>query len=229
MSGQQSPVAPESNGSEAVEESSTTAEPSTTIDGEQLWRNIQVETGFGSYRDYLDNSVQHRSDLERLSVWILRASAGDIDGDLVEYDLCSIVGVSAHEDWPPKISTRCRSTSGLELLAALRQPPKHVGVQIVVWSIGKQMSPKFLETLGLGLRIDPQFFLAVIETLGARRQWGSFHQAVDTRPFRSSHVVIHGVVATVVRHYPIDKPAAPPIILIAGDLDLTEDFKRVAD
>ena len=41
--------------------------------------------------------------------------------------------------------------------------------------------------------------------------------------------MIHGAVATVVRHYPIDKPAAPLIILIAGDLHFTEGFKYIAD
>ena len=90
------------------------------------------------------------------------------------------------------------------------------------------MSPKLLDILGLGLRIDPQFFLAVLETRGASRQSEAFRDAVDTRPLRSSHVVIHRVVATFVRHYHIDKPAAPPTILIAGDINSTEDLLCIA-
>ena len=224
MSGQKSPVAPESSKSRAAEDSSSEAKPYTFEDGEQLWKDIQAQTGFDSYREYIRTYLdwEDRSDLRLLWYWMIHASLQD------DHDHCYILDVSAHEDWPPRMSTRCHSTSGLQLLAALGQPPEHVRVQIVLWTIGERISLELLDILGLGLRIDPQFFLAVIQTLGARQRSEPFDGVVDTRPLRPSHVVIHRVVATFVRHYHIDKPAAPPTILIAGDINSTEDLLCIA-
>ena len=215
MSGQKSPVAPESSKSRAAEDSSSEAKPYTFEDGEQLWKDIQAQTGFDSYREYIRTYLdwEDRSDLDQLWDWIFHEFRED------DHNRCYILDVSAHEDWPPRLSTRCHSTSGLQLLAALGQPPEHVRVQIVLWTIGERISLELLDILGLGLRIDPQFFLAVIQTLGARQRSEPFDRVVDTRPLRPSHVVIDRLVATLVHHYPIDKPAAPPIILIAGAID----------
>ena len=54
MSGQQSPVAPENSKSEKAEESSSEAKPYTDEDGTQIWKDIQAQTGFDSYRDYVE-------------------------------------------------------------------------------------------------------------------------------------------------------------------------------
>ena len=74
-------------------------------------------------------------------------------------------------------------------------------------------------------------------TLKRVQNLDSFNDAVETRPLRPSHVVIDRAVAAFVRHYPFDKPAAPPIILIVGDISDTSirengqfgDFTCVAD
>lgn len=223
MSAQQSTVATESSERGAVEESSSKAEPNTV----EIWEDIKAQTGFGSYLDYINAYAEweDRSDLRLLWHWMK---------DQADYNPengCTIIDVIAHEDRPPKMSTRCHSRSGLELLAALRRPPKHVRVQIVLWKMEDRISPKLLDTLGLGLRIDPQFFLAFIETIGARPGLKPFDNAVDTRPLRPSHIVIDHLVATFVHHYPIDKPAAPPIILIAGKIDvgLSAEYNHLHD
>ena len=149
MSYQQSPVAPESSKSEAGQESSSKAEPDTDEGGTQLWKDMKAQTGFDSYLDYVAayEEREHRYDLRLLWNWMIDAFHKDRYKD--RYNNCCIVDVSAHEDRPPKLSTRCHSESGLELLAALRQPPKHVGVQIVVWYIGDQMSRKLLDKIGV--------------------------------------------------------------------------------
>ena len=223
MSGQQSPVAPESSRSEAVDESTSEAKPYTLRDGVQIWKDITAQTGFNSYKAYVEAHGEYRADIRLLRHWMTQASHED------RYNRCYIVDVSTHEDWPPKMSTRCHSASGFELLAALRQPPEHVRVQVVLWMTKDAMSFELVDILGLGLRIDPQFFLAAIERLDAPQQLEHFHDAIDTRPLRPSHIVIDRLVATFVRHHPTDKPATPPIILIAGDLDLTWDFMCVAN
>ena len=141
----------------------------------------------------------------------------DLTSPLVE-NPCTVVDVSAHEDCPPTLSCRCKSRSGFELLAALRQPPEHVCVQVVFWPIRANISHIYLDTFGLGLRIDPQFFLTLIDTLGGLQRPESTDVVVETRPLRPSHVVIGRAVATFVRQYPLDKPFAAPIILIAGEI-----------
>ena len=55
-------------------------------------------------------------------------------------------------------------------------------------------------------------------TLKGLKQSDTFDDAVETRLFRPSHVVIDRAVATFVRHYPFDEPAAPPIVLIVGEI-----------
>ena len=74
-----------------------------------------------------------------------------------------------------------------------------------------------LRYIGFRPQDYPQFFLALIETLSGLRRSDSLETAVDTRPLRPSHVVIDHTVATFVRQFPLDRPDAGPIILIAGD------------
>ena len=220
MSGQQSPVAPESSKSEAIKESSTEAKPNSYEYGEQLWKDIQAQTGFESYREYVETykKVDKRSDLTMLCHLIDQAST-------ISSDACCIVDVLAQEDSPPKLSTRNDYWSIPRLLAALHQPPKHVCVRVLIWPLKRresfQISREILEMLGLGLRIDPQFFLALIGTLREPHHWDGFASVVDTRPLRHSHVVIGKTVATFVGHYPFGKPAAVPIVLIAGYIGLS--------
>ena len=152
-------------------------------------------------------------------------------------NICSMIDVLAQEDSPPELSERYFTVPTLEVLQVLREPRKHVCIKVVFWSIRQGISDTYLNIFGLGLRIDPQFFLALIEMLRGPQQSDSLTDAVETRPLRPSHVVIDRTVATFVRHYPFDEPAAVPIILIAGEIDLRGvvnsgqlwDFTCVAD
>ena len=153
---------------------------------------------------------ENRHDLRVLWRWI------DGQTSTTSYDFCSIVDVLAHEDSPPTLFTR-RHTLDFELLAALRQPPEHVCVQVVIWPIVQRISRRTLDLFGLGLGIDPQFFLALMETLRGPQQSDPLNDAVETRLLRPSHAVIDRAVATFVRHYPLNKPATAPIVLIACD------------
>ena len=226
MSYQQSPIATESSEREAVEKSSFKTVPNIVEDGTQLWEDIKAQTGFGSYSDYANTYAEReaRSDLDLLKYWLQ-----DTAEDFV--NTCFIIDMLAPKDSTPGLSTRCRTSSGLELLAALLQPPEHVRATVVIWDIDRsrfidrvpEISRGLLNVLGLGLRINPQFFLALVEALRPPQQSHHVMNAVETRPLRSSHVKIGIAVATFVHHYPFDQPATPPIILIAGELDLGED------
>ena len=215
MSYPRSPVAPESSRSEANEESSSEAKKDNDEDGTHLWKDIKAQTGFDSYQDYVEAYMlrEHRSDLQ-----LLWRSMTDINTRSAD-NICSIVDVLAPEDSPPTLSKRCVNMSAFELLTTLRQPSKHVRVQVVLWQM-RHYTPnhQLMDILGLGLRIDPQIFLALMGTLKGLKQSDTFDDAVETRLFRPSHVVIDRAVATFVRHYPFDEPAAPPIVLIVGEI-----------
>ena len=224
MSDQQSPVAPESSKSEAVEESSSEAKPYTDEDGKQLWKDIQAQTGFDSYSAYLRAYMESedRTDLKLLWDWIDNGAYSHTGDSFTIFD------VSAHEDSPPKMAKCYRSSSVFELLAALYQPREHVRVQVVVWKISSYVSHNLLDTLGLGLRIDPQFFLAMIDTL-ILKEWQHFDPVVESRPPRPSHVVVGRAFATFVRQFPLYKPVAAPIILIACNLYSDMTLRQLID
>ena len=78
---------------------------------------------------------EDRSDLRLLSNWL------DERDSRFTNNICSIADVSAPEDSPPELSIRFISSSGIELLAALRQPPKHVRVQVVFWPVELYTKP----------------------------------------------------------------------------------------
>ena len=225
MSNQQSPVAPESSKSEAVEESSSEAKPYTVEDGRKLLKDIQAQTGFDSYTAYLGAYMERedRTDFQLLWDWVNKGNP------LHTEDSFTIFDVSAHEDSPPKMAKRCRSSSILELLAALYQPREHVRVQVVVWKVGNYISRDVFDTLGLGLRIDPQFFLAMIDTLIHLKEWQHFGPVVESRPPRPSHVVVGRAFATFVHRYPLYKPVAAPIILIACNLYSDMTLRQLID
>ena len=234
MSGQQPPVAPGSSTVIVVEDSSSEAEPNTVNDGTELWEDIKAQTGFNSYGDYVKACMvrEDRTDLRLLWHWM-----NDVI-DPLERISWSIVDLLAHEESPPSFSAR-HSLEETELLEALHQPPKHACVQVLILPIGEvirldepqrfiKIPPEFFDTLGLVLRVDPQFFLALMGTLGKRQQFDPSDGTIETRPLRPTHVVIDRTVATFVRHYPSDKPAAPPIIVIAGHIGWSSDVVRVA-
>ena len=112
MSNQQSPVAPESSKSEAVEESSSEAKPSRDEDGKQLWKDIRAQTGFDSYEAYLEAYMyrENRRDLQLL--WHLRERGTSLH----TINSCTIFEVSAYEDSPPKLSGRATPTRVLKCL-----------------------------------------------------------------------------------------------------------------
>ena len=160
MSYQRSPVAPESSRSEANEETSSEAKKDNDEDGAQLWNDIQAQTGFDSYEDYVAAYMarEDRSDLQLL--WRAMTDTNTRSAD----NICSIVDVLAPEDSPPTLSKRCVNMSAFELLTTLRQPSKHVRVQVVLWQMRHYIpNHQLMDILGLGLRIDPQIFLPLWE------------------------------------------------------------------
>ena len=128
----------------------------------QVWKDIEAETGFASYEDYLEyyKDVQHdilmkmeRLQLHKENVQQYKERTKDIPAIVrtrtVIYDL------STEERYPSQPSLRCHCESGTELIQALRKPPNGVCVQLVFWLRSNSLlDQEMVDTLGLGLRLD---------------------------------------------------------------------------
>ena len=122
----------------------------------QVWKDIEAETGFASYADYLEYHMDVRPDfrskLEKVNV-IENNFIGDRTIRTVIWDL------SMEESYPFQPSLRCCCHSGTELIKALRKPPDGVCVQLVLWHrTDSPLNQEMVDTLGLGLRLDPEDF-----------------------------------------------------------------------
>ena len=115
----------------------------------QVWKDIEAETGFASYEDYLEFYRDTRSDVG-YKLWKIRHSkSGSARIETVIYDL------SIQENSSADLTLRCHCYSGTELIQALRKPPDGVCVQLVLWHrTDSPLSQEMTDTLGLGLRLD---------------------------------------------------------------------------
>lgn len=94
----------------------------------------------------------------------------------------------------------------------LQSPPKNIPARIVLWSIPWECDPYpgIIDALGLGLKIDPSFFEALLSI--TRPSYNSL------RPKGSNHVKIGNSVATVARNYQ-SQGDGPPVLFVAGNFD----------
>ena len=120
----------------------------------QVWKDIEAETGFTSYEDYLWFYKDVRRDIDQ-TLWELRESADKIPTyhpvrpQIVIYDL------SIQENSSARLTLRCQCESGTELIQALRKPSDGVCVQLVIWRrIDSTLDQEMVDTLGLGLRLN---------------------------------------------------------------------------
>ena len=185
----------------------------------QVWKDIEAETGFASYEDYLDYHMDLRPDFED-KLWDLQNDRERFDKDgsdgikTVIYDL-SIQGNSS-----TRLSPRCYCRSGTELIQALRKPPDDVCVQLVVWlRTDSPLNKEMVDTLGLGLRLDPDDF-------HYRRHW-------SPPPRKSGPRIksIFGEQTVISQGFMRDAAKEVPVVLVAfslssnfSDLDFTAEL-----
>ena len=196
----------------------------------KCWEEVKAETGFSSYKFFLEalkekgfgfgNLLEHLNRYGHRDDWIRSQS-----------DSGTVVILDVLNDGSTSISLKMRleyggnSTRGsfkgsmldsdrksiTPLLQNLRSPPKNVLARIVIWSKPKkaQIYPGIVDTLGLGLKIHPSYF----ETLLPISSYNSL------RPDGSDYIKIGNNVATVARNYREQAPA-PSVLIIAGNEDL---------
>ena len=186
-------------------------DPSSRISRDEsahLWEDLETETGFRSYNEYLE---AHARKLSYLSFMKFALMSMTVNQD-PHGSSCAIVDVQDRESACCKLTLRCYSRSGTKILSALRRPPPGATFGIVLWD-STSLDEEMLNALGLGLKIHPHFFQAFLtrhpKTPPIRDEGRSWKIADDV-------VVVGQYIMTLVRNYQPTNPDAAPIILIAG-------------
>lgn len=200
-----SPLHPEGQ-SESAEPGPSHQRPSYKDD--QVWKDIEAETGFASCADYMEFYKDIRPDFTaRLNQYGAMQKGQDNMTELSIHDL------SKQEDSAECLRFRRHCRSGTELIRRLRDPPGDVCVQIVLWKqfFFPQLFQEMADAVVLGLKLDPQ----ILEDLD--RLWKD-EEDYRTTGFRTSHVqrlVGHGTIATLSQNFITQSVKAVPVLLIA--------------
>lgn len=200
-------------------------------DADQLRADLKAETGYSSYKEYLDS---HQELYQRYSL-LPTGFYGKPSGEKCEAT-CFILDLCRGQDLRVNVNLRCQSSSAAETLTILRHPPLDSSVQILLWSVDV-ISSDWMSAIGLGLKIRPSFFDAVCDKLAyptlrdARipppddSQWSR-----HARPFVPSHLEIDEKVVTIANYSSSIQPRPVPVVLIAGrDLKFPGIAEQIGD
>ncbi len=143
----------------------------------QVWKDIEAETGFASYTDYLYTYQSNFPDIDKRIVDFKELPEDEWKEDEPSI---GIYDLSIQENSTTMLSLRCRCYSGTELLQALRELHEPTGtnsVRLVLWSYGTcALNQEMIETLVLGLKLDPKLIQNLPDV--------SFRQLTYTAPFK---------------------------------------------
>ena len=172
----------------------------------QVWKDIEAETGFASYEDYLEYYKEVQPGF-REKLRIMRDNEKrreefptDEQSWTVVYDL------SMEERYPPQPTLRCYCESGTELIHTLRKPPHGVCVQLVLWfRTDSPLNQEMIDTLGLGLRLD-------LDDFDYREPWSPPPRKLGPH-IRS--IFGEQTVATISQGFMRDVANEVPVVLVA--------------
>ena len=191
----------------------------------RLWADLKTRTGYSSYDECMMEGYEEDKDPLGIEAFHLFASFRE----LYEYSssesrfkakspTCAILDLATGEDSQPRISLHCCSSSASVLLAALRQPPKGVAVQIVLWKTS-EFNERMVNAIGLGLGIHYRFFHILFAMSGrhSRVTRENDPYRLDRRQLAPDSIAIGDAVVTIPRHYHSLYPEATPVVLIASE------------
>lgn len=210
-------------------EAGPSEEPASYKDA-QVWRNLEAETGFASYTDYLDyykdvrpnfqDKLKQLRNLPKDHVEANRRPSSDPRKSFAIYDL------SMQEDSQTRLSLRCYRDSPTELIQALRearQPSGSICVQLVLWNTYRQtLSHEMADALVLGLKLDVEFLVDLIAFLLLEQQYHTRNAAETRKGFRASHngsVRGTATLATISQSFMPDPTNVIPFLFVASALD----------
>ncbi|KAL8717484.1 MAG: hypothetical protein Q9225_005277 [Loekoesia sp. 1 TL-2023] len=173
------------------------------------------ETGFDSYRTYLEFHRAAYPRLERLSAYLdarphhKHRQLGWAGSVLNVSKSRSVLVDPIHQ----------LSEGGTEIIEALCHPPENAGLQIVLWNISRTddfwTQEDLFDYLGLRFRLDLRIFNAILYCMQQSETRGSQLGMLDC--YEPTYVRVGSVIATV--RYSRHLSNTLPIVLIAGPFD----------
>lgn len=184
----------------------------------QVWKDLEVETGFASCTDYMEFYKNVRPDFkdrleqfaempEDLVTAQKKLHPHNRRAPFVIYDL------SKHENLRSSLSLRRRCHSGTELIQALRKPPGNVGVQLVLWSFEfGPLHQEMAEALILGLKLDPQLLVGY-DYLATKEDY--YPRSKGFRTSQTKSVEGERTNTTLSQNFMPEVANAVPVLLVA--------------
>ena len=172
----------------------------------QVWKDIEAETGFASYEDYVVYYSHVRPDLYK-KFWELLYNDPTFEDYRSARNETVIYDLSIQQNSSTRLNQRCCCESGTELIQALRKPPNGVCVQLVLWlRPNSPLNLEMVDTLGLGLRLD-------LDDFDYYRRWSP--------PPRKSGLQIKSIfgeqtVAAISQGFMHDIANEVPVVLVAS-------------
>ena len=169
-----------------------------------LLDELRAETGFDSYSSFLAAYEERFPDLKDLK--------NSFDWEMWP-NLLSIYDVHQEASRNLKTTLQCSSSSPTVILTSLRQPPATAIFRVVLWDASECTNKTMITAVGLGLRIQPDFFHAIIS-----RNRAIYYQArkLKEQELTTKIVAMAHFVMTVARHYLPANSNLIPVVLIAG-------------
>lgn len=181
----------------------------------QVWKDIEAETGFASYADYLGYYSDVRQDFGYKWEEYQKlpededAMPADKRHRTIVYDLL-IQG-----NYLTKLSLRRICDSGTELIQALRKPPDGISVQLVLWFTSDlSLNQEMVDALVLGLKLD-------LDDFKSRKPWSP---APKKFACQVKSIFSEQTVATISQDFMPDVANAVPVVLVAGRHDYWGTF-----
>ena len=139
-----------------------------------------------------------------------------------------IYDLSAVENIWSSLSLRRRCHSGTELIQALREPPAHVNVQLVLWSFEfGPLDQEMAEALILGLKLDPHLLADYDHLAGDHYVYHPRSKGLHTSQMKS--VVGKSTVTTLSQSFMPEVANAVPVLLVAFQFDAFDNILTGAD
>ena len=130
---------------------------------------IAAETGFASYVEYLE-AYEHENRYAQDVLCRKKIEDRSFGSKDIARFSCAIIDLSKDADSTITISTKHYeggNATAADVLRAIRQPRKDSCARVLLWSTeprgrsARVLQSNFLDVCGLGLRVGPEFFVAV--------------------------------------------------------------------
>ena len=189
----------------------------------QARNGLKAESGFTCYTDYLEAYKDRLPCHSWLANVLYRSKRFRITNKGLTS--CDILDLVKNDHSQMSTPIRYRTSRGDKLLGAPRQAPEVACVQIVLWRVPKSapIDVDLVDALGLGLKLDPQFFEALTVVHQLRRDG----YEGEIRPFEPNHVVLGEMIATITNCYVSERSDTIPVILIADSHIRAHDHNGV--